>query len=236
MLPLLAAAVAPNGTVLGVDYSLPHVERARQLAHAHGLQEIVTIEVADLRAELPVAPHSCDAIWIADVLYPDTVGEPVVTVARLARLLKSGGVLAVFYGNWLRPIYLPGYARLEHLISAAREARYARERTWQGQFHPERALAWLRAAGLEACRLHVFPVVYSQPLPQPVREYITTAILAGHYAGAVAALGLAAELSPEDEVLWQQLSDPMSPDFILDQPDYYCVASPLLALGRRTAE
>lgn len=185
-----------------------------------------------MRAELPVAPHSCDAVWIADVLYPDTVGDPAVTVARLARLLKPGGVLAVFYGNWLRPTYLPGYARLEHLIGAAREARYAHERGWQGQFHPECALTWLRTAGLEDFRLHLFPVLYSQPLPQPVREYITTAIFGGHYAGAVAALGQATGLSPEDEALWQQLSDPMSPDFILDQPDYYCVASPILALGR----
>lgn len=38
VLPLLARAVAPSGTVLGVDYSLPHVQRARQLAQAHGLQ------------------------------------------------------------------------------------------------------------------------------------------------------------------------------------------------------
>lgn len=84
--------------------------------------------VVDVRAELPAAAHSCDAIWIADVLYPDMVGEPAGAVTRLARLLKPGGVLGVFYGNWLRPVYLPGYARLEYLIGAAREAHYARSR------------------------------------------------------------------------------------------------------------
>jgi arsenite methyltransferase len=235
VLPLLAAAVMPSGTVLGLDYSLAHVERARQLMQAHGLQNVVTVEVADLRVELPVAPHSCDAIWIADVLYPDTVGQPAAVVRRLARLLSPGGILAVFYGNWLRPVYLPGYARLEHLIGAAREARYASERPSQGQFHPECALAWLRGAGLQECRLQLFPVLHTQPLPQAVREYIATAIFAGHYAEAVAARDADAGLSPEDEALWRRLSDPTSPDCLLEQPDYYCAVSPILALGRRMA-
>lgn len=78
----------------------------------------------------------------------------------------------------------------------------------------------MRTAGLQECRLHLFPVLYTQPLPQPVCKYIATAIFAGHYADAVAALGEGTGLSPQDEALWQQLSDPTSPDFILDQPDY----------------
>jgi SAM-dependent methyltransferase len=235
VLPLLGAGVAPNGMVLGLDVSTPHVERARQLAHERGFQDAITVAVADLRADLPVAPQSCDAVWSADVLYPDTVGDPGAVVARLSRTLKPGGVLAIFYGNWLRPLYLPGYARLEHLICAARETMYTRGRLWQGQPHPERALAWLRGAGLTACRLQLFPVVYAQPLPAAVRRYITTAILGGHYADAVAAGGHDVGMSAEDEALWRRLADPTSSDFILDQPDYYCAASPILALGRHVA-
>jgi SAM-dependent methyltransferase len=232
VLPLLYAGVAPSGMVLGLDVSTPHVERARQLARERGLQNAITVAVADLRADLPVAPQSCDAVWIADVLYPDTVGDSGAAVARLSRTLKPGGVLAIFYGNWLRPLYLPGYARLEHLICAARETLYARERHWQGQPHPERPFAWLSGAGLTACRLQLFPVVYAQPLPEAVRRYITTAILGGHYADAVAACGHDVGMNAEDEAQWRRLADPASSDFILDQPDYYCVISPLLALGQ----
>lgn len=232
VLPLLAAGVAPGGAVFGLDSSLPHVERARKLAHARGIAEAVTVEVADLRAELPVASASCDAVWTADVLYPDTVDDPAAVTVRLARTLTPGGVLAIFYGNWLRPMYLPGYARLEHLICAARETFYLRERTWEGPPHPERALAWLAGAGLTDLDVRVLPVVYRQPLPGAARQYIASAIFDGHYTEAVAECGRAVGMSAADEALWRRLSDPASPDYLLDQPDYYCLLSPLLALGR----
>jgi SAM-dependent methyltransferase len=231
VLARLCASVAPTGNVLGLDYSVPHVERARQMLREQGLEHVATVEVADLRAELPVAPQSRDAVWAADVLYPDTVGDPGAVVARLAHVLMPEGVLAIFYGNWLRPIYLPGYARLEHLICAARELQYQRERPWQSSLHPERPLAWLEAAGLVARSMRVLPVIYTQPLPHAVRQYVTTAILRNHYANAVANCGKDVRLTAEDESLWRRLSDPASPDFILDQPDYYCVVSPLLAIG-----
>lgn len=149
------------------------------------------------------------------------VGDSGAVVTRLSRTLTPGGVLAIFYGNWLRPLYLPGYARLEHLICAARETMYARERAWQGQPHPERPLAWLRGAGLTGCRLQVLPVVYLQPLPEAVREYLGAAILGGHYADAVAACGREVGMTAEDEALWRRLSDPASPEYILDRSDYY---------------
>lgn len=232
VLPLLAADVAPGGTVIGLDSSLPHVERARRLAEERGIAEAVTVEVADLRAELPVAPASCDAVWTADVLYPDTVGDPAAIAARLAQTLKPGGVLAIFYGNWLRPIYLPGYARLEHLIGAARETLYAHERTWQGAPHPERALDWLASAGFIKSQVRVFPIVYRQPLPVAARHYIASAIFAGHYAEAVAERGHDIDMTAADMDLWRRLSDPASPEYLLDHPNYFCVLSPLLALGR----
>jgi hypothetical protein len=81
------------------------------------------------------------------VLYPDTAGNSDAIIARLGRTLKAGGVLAIFHGNWLRPLYLPGYGRLEHLIChlicSARETVYARGHPWHGRVHPERPLAWL---------------------------------------------------------------------------------------------
>lgn len=233
VLPLLHAAVAPGGTVIGVDSSLPHVERARRLLRECGLQDAVTVAVADLCGDLPVAAGSCAAAWAADVLYPDTVGDPGAVVARLARALKPGGVLGIFYGNWLRPLYLPGYARLEHLICAAREAVYAREHAWQGPPHPERPLGWVERAGLDVRGLSLFPVVHRQPLPNLVRRYIATAILGGHYARAVVAGGEAIGMTTEDAALWQRLSDPDSPEYVLDQPDYYCAMTAILALGQR---
>jgi hypothetical protein len=212
------------------------VKRARQLLREHGLELNATVEVADLRHDLMIESLSCELVWTSDALYPDTVGDPAPVVAKLAHALKPGGVFAIFYGDWLRPFYLPGYARLEHLICAARELEYQRERPWQGLTHPERPLAWLRAAGLTLQPMQVFSTVYTQPLPDAIRQYIGTAILSGHYTRAVTNCGKAVGMTTEDLDLWQRLSDPSSPDFILDQPDYYCVVSPQLAIGRRASE
>jgi SAM-dependent methyltransferase len=235
VLPLLCAAVAPGGGVLGLDISEPHVATASELIQRYGLQASASAAVADLRAELPVAPAAFDAVWSADVLYPDTVGDPQAVVTTLLRALKPGGLLAVFYGNWLRPIYLPGYARLEHLICAAREAAYARDRAWQGEPHPERALGWLTRASCVECQLRLFPVVYQQPLPAPVRRYIQTAIFGGHYQRAVLNTGRAADITEADVALWARLSDPQDPGSVLVQPDYYCAFIALLAVGRKPA-
>jgi hypothetical protein len=141
------------------------------------------------------------------------------------RTLKPEGLLAIFYGNWLRPMYLSGYSRIEHLICAARETAYARERLWQGAPHPERALGWLQRAGLTSCAIQVLPVVYRQPLPAEVRRYITDAIRGGHYVRAVAA-GDNAGMTAEDLELWRGFANPESPDFLLDQPDYCCALTP----------
>jgi SAM-dependent methyltransferase len=233
VLPLLYEGVAPTGTVVGLDISSPHVARARDLVRMWGLQDAITVEVADLTAELPVEPASCDVVWSADVLYPDTVGDSGAVVSRLSRLLKPGGSLAIFYGNWLRAMYLPGFARLEHLICAAREMSYARERPWEGHAHPERALDWLRDASLTACQLKAFPLVYRQPLPTDVRQYVTSAILNGHYARAVMESGRDVGMTVDDDTLWRRISDPEHADYVFDQPEYYCVLSPLLVFGYR---
>jgi arsenite methyltransferase len=233
VLPLLHAAVSPGGAIVGLDLSVPHVERARTLVWQRGLQDSVSLEVADLCADLPIADATFDAVWSADVLYPDTVGDPLEVVARLKRTLRPGGVLAIFYGNWLRPIYLPGYARLEHLICAAREALYTHERAWQGEPHPERALSWLQRAGFTNCQVSLSPVVHQQPLPDAVRRYIQTAIFAHHYQRAIAEGGTYVGMTAADRDLWSRLTDPQHPDYLLDRPDYYCALTPLLAAGEQ---
>ena len=94
------------------------------------------------------------------------------------------------------------------------------------------ALAWLAGAGLGDLELRAFPVIHRQPLPGAVRRYITGAIFGGHFADAVVEGRRTVGMTDADEDLWRRLSDPAGPDDLLDQPDYYCALTPLLALGR----
>lgn len=233
VLPLLHKSVVPGGKVVGLDLSAAHIERARALVRQWAIADDVTVDAADLRADLPMTNDTFDVIWTADVLYPETVGDPGEAVSRLWRALRPGGQLAIFYGNWMRPIYLPGYARLEHQICAARETAYERECAWQGETHPECALGWLQSSSFINCYIKTYPVVYQQPLPDAVRRYIQMAIFGNHYQWAIEEGGTTGGMTAADLDLWSRLSDPAQPAYVLDRPDYYCAVTALLAVGEK---
>lgn len=232
--PFWAERVGATGTILGIDGSEPHLVAAQQQIEQHGLQKIVQLQSADLTQDLPVLPVSFDVVWIADVIYPSDFDDPVALVQRLSTVLKPGGTLAIFYGNWLRPLFLPGYARLEHLICATKEFEYADSRSWDRAFHPEQAAAWMRKAGLEEVHVEVFPSRHEQPLPPNVRTYLAHHALPEYYGQPLKSHGHHVGITESDYNLWQQLTDPEGSSYILNQPDYYCVTCALLATGRKS--
>jgi len=231
--PIWAARLGSTGTITGVDGSEAHLAAAQHLVERHGLQDVVRLQVADLTQDLPLPPNAFDAVWIADVIYPSDFADPVVLTQRLGTVLKPGGTLAIFYGNWLRPLFLPGYARLEHLICATKEFAYADTRAWEGALHPEMAAAWMRAAGLHDVHVDVLPSRHEQPLPAQVRAYLGQHALPNYYGQPLLSHGHRVGLTEADRQLWQQLTDPTAATYILDQPDYYCIASALLVTGRK---
>jgi SAM-dependent methyltransferase len=147
-------------------------------------------------------------------------------VSELFQVLKPSGFLALFYGNWLRR-----HSRLEHLISIAKELTYARERAWEGHNHPECAQRWLRESGCDPTMLQFLPVTYHQPLPADVRRFLTQYSLGQFYDQAIEEFGMRLGFDAADRVLWRSLSNPESPEFILDRPDYVCLQVAMLAVG-----
>jgi SAM-dependent methyltransferase len=231
--PILRGAIGPTGEILAVDASTTHLAKAREQIALYKLEKSVKLEKVNLLEDLPFPKNHFDAIWIADVIFPSLFKSPSELVRRLKDALKPEGTFAIFYGNWLRPLFLPGYARLEHLICAAKELKNAKERSWEGHIHPECALSWLREAGFTSLRLDLLPVHYRYPLPEKVYEYVGTYGLRTYYAEAVEAYGQTVGMSQEDRALWEHISNPHQPEYLLDQPDYYCAAFALLAVGQK---
>ncbi|HZD02701.1 MAG TPA: methyltransferase domain-containing protein [Actinomycetes bacterium] len=86
-----AQLVGPSGRVVGIDFTIEQLDKARRLAAGAGLQ---WVEFREGRIERPPADdHSADCVISNGVinLSPDKEG----VFARAARLLRPGGRLAV---------------------------------------------------------------------------------------------------------------------------------------------
>lgn len=230
---LLLDTLGSEVEIVGIDCSIPHLETAAKCIASNSLQESVELARADLASPLPFPDGCFDGVWSSDVITPDDFANIPNVVAEFFRVLKAGGFLALFYGNWLRQQLLPGYSRLEHRIGIAREFTFARERTWEGHNHPECAERWLLEAGFESTMLRLIPVSYRHPLPPDIRRYLSDYSLGTFYELAIREFGAHAGFNAADLDLWSRLSDPASPEFILDRPDYFCSQVAMLAVGRK---
>ena len=154
---LAARAIAKrpefSGMVLGIDLSPRFIETATRLAVEEGLHERLAFRAGDTR-QLDFAEASFDAV-VAHTLVSH-VADPLSVVRLAARLLKPGGMLGVFDGD---------YASLTFGNADAERGRAGDEALIRAVVTSPRAMRqmprMLRAAGLElvACFPHVLAEV-----------------------------------------------------------------------------
>lgn len=89
-LPALRAVVGPRGTVLGVDLTPAMLEAAVRA----GRTESGTLIRADV-ARLPLRDGALDAVFGAGLI--SHLARPEADTAELARVVRPGGVLALFH-------------------------------------------------------------------------------------------------------------------------------------------
>jgi SAM-dependent methyltransferase len=227
--PLLAE-LSGDAPVIGIDLSRPHLARAAEAVKRRGLGGRVRLAAADLRDQLPFVDDAFAWAWAADVLWPDIVAKPIRVVAELARVVRPGGRIGVFFGNWPRAVFLPGYSHIEHVLSDAAEQQCFRRRLAPGAHH-ENAVGWLRAAGCSDLAVSSFLVQHRQPLTEPVRRYIQAVIFTEYRQPLVGARARRLGLSEADWRTWLRLSDPNSPTNLLRHEDYYCLLIGELMVG-----
>ncbi len=86
-----------TGSVAGIDLSPHLVAAATRLAGAEGVSQRVTFQSGDVRS-LPFADASFDAV-VAHTLISHVSG-PLAVLQEAARVLKPGGTLGVFDGDY----------------------------------------------------------------------------------------------------------------------------------------
>jgi ubiquinone/menaquinone biosynthesis C-methylase UbiE len=224
---LLDEATAGRATILGLDVSEPHLAAARGEIARHGLDDRVAVRQADLRERLPLPDAAVDWALAADVLWPSLFARPPAVVAEVARVVRPGGTVAVwFYSS--RGVILPGHPDVDHYLDLATEQGWFGART--GNAHHEQAAGWLRAAGLTGIDISWHTVSGRAPLTRVGADYLGGYWLPERRALAreqLAAVGMGDEAWQR----WRELSDPDAPGYALGQEAYHFLQFGMLVRG-----
>ncbi len=207
----LAGAVGPTGRVTGLDICAEFLRHAKRLVDNSGLSERIFLREGDVRRP-PFKKDIFDWAWSSSCVgYAESI-EPVPALKELARVVKPGGIVAIF--AWSSERLLPGYPLLESRLHATSSGLAPFVKGKKPELHFSRALGWLRRAGLEGLKAQTFAGEAYAPLEKDVRSALA-ALLEMRWPG------VEAELTREDASEYRRLCVPESPDFILNHPDYH---------------
>ncbi len=206
----LAEAVGLGGHITGMDMSPEFLERGREIAEEAGLGDRISFEKGDI-SSLPFDDNSFDWLWSSDC-----VGygpwEPVPLLKEMARVVKPGGVVAL--AAWSSQSFLPGFPLLEARLAATPVGLAPFIPGKDPGKHFLRALGWFRELGFVELRAEVFAKAICAPENEGMRNSLV-------YMFESRWNEVESELEPEDREEFQLLCNPDSPDFIVDNPDYY---------------
>ncbi|MCA0452441.1 MAG: class I SAM-dependent methyltransferase [Chloroflexi bacterium] len=237
VLLLLDKRLHATGHIWGSDNSPTLLAIAREQVRQHGLTERVSLFCADFGDPFPLPDNSLDWVWTADVL--TSIGEKrgfssEDVMRDMARIVKPGGQVAVFLGNRLGAVYLPGYAHIENSLATAANLNFRKRDQLHASFENENVLGWMRAASLAQLHISAHIAQYQAPLHPDIIRYIQRYIFEAEY-GCTPELKAYAHgigLTEEEWQVWLDISDPQSPNYLLTRDDYYCVRFGILATGR----
>ena len=218
---LLAEEVGPGCHVIGLDLSSEFLIVAKEIAKKSGISEQISFQEGDMN-QLPFDKDSFDWVWSADCVGYAPL-ETLPLIKELARVVKPGGSVAIL--AWSSQQLLPGYPLLEARLNATSSGIAPFVKGQRPEFHFLRALGWFRDAGLEELKVHTFAGDVHAPLSNNICNALIS-LFQMRWGEPEA------ELSQEDGATYQRLSQPDSPDFILNLTDYYAFFTYSLFQGK----
>jgi SAM-dependent methyltransferase len=220
-------AVAPHGTVVGIDLAAAHVTAARAGSSGQARSSAqVTVLQADVM-QPPLAPRSFDLVWSVNTI--NHLREPLAGVRVLASLLCPGGRIAVGQSSLLPEMFFAWDSRLERLTTEAVH-RYYRDRYGlvERELADTRSLVGLlRRAALRNVRVQTFIIERVSPLNQADEAYLLEAIFRDTWGER-----LRPYLSDQDYDELTALCDPRHPAFALRRTDFHFLQTFTLAVGQ----
>lgn len=207
---LLAEAVGTKGHVVGLDISPDLLAYAEQMVEETDFSERIAFQQGDI-CQLPFDTNAFDWAWSMDCVGYIPL-EPLPLIQELARVVKPGGHIAIL--AWSSEKLLPGYPMLEARLNSTISGIAPFVGSQKPASHFMCAMKWLREAGLEDVVANTLVGDAYAPLPDAIRSDLLELLQMRWH-------DVESELSPTDWLEYKRLCQLGSPDFILDQPDYY---------------
>jgi demethylmenaquinone methyltransferase/2-methoxy-6-polyprenyl-1,4-benzoquinol methylase len=207
---LLAEAVGQFGHVVGLDIESEFLDYAKRIAMEIGLINRVSFKQGNVN-NLPFENETFDWVWSMDCVgYHPDLG--LQTMKELLRVLKPGGSIALIF--WSSQIILPGYPILEAHLNATTAGIGPFVKGKKPESHYLRTLDRYHELKLKNIKVKTFVNDVHAPFSNKLYNGLK-ALLQMRWSN------VESELSDADWAEYQSISDPNSPDFILNLPDYY---------------
>jgi ubiquinone/menaquinone biosynthesis C-methylase UbiE len=216
----LSDAVAPDGTVIGIDLAQAHVCAARASASTE-----ISVLQADVR-RLPLAPSSVDVVWCVNTI--NHLRDRIAGLRELTSALAPGGRIALGQSSLLPEMFFAWDARLERLtIEAVRQYYRDRYSLSEGDLTDSRCLVGLlRRADLANVRVTTWVIERISPLDRSSERYLLEAVFRDTWGER-----LRPYLSTDDYAELTAACDPNSPAFALRRPDFHFLQTFTLVVG-----
>ncbi len=218
----LSDAVAPDGTVIGIELARAHARAART-----ALPDRILVLQADVQKP-PLAAGSFDLIWSVNTI--NHLRRPLAGVQGLVTLLRPGGRLVLGQSALLPEMHFAWDARLERLTTEAVGAYY-RDRyglAEQDLTAVRGLVGLLQAARLRQVSVQTLVIERVAPLDAATEAWLLEAIFRDTWGER-----LRPYLSAADYQALTHLCDPLHPQFALHRPDYHFLQTFTLAVAER---
>jgi ubiquinone/menaquinone biosynthesis C-methylase UbiE len=204
----LMHSIGLAGKIIGVDNTEENLSEARNWLDANTqYQEQLEFQYGDL-SELEFSNNTFDWVWCADVLW---TGDQKL-LQELVRVTKPGGKIALVF--WSNQSLLCGYPELESRLNLAFTKNTFYLTNSQPKSHFMKALGWLQEQGCKETQAASFNSYASNPMDKTIQEALINCF-------SMFWDSLKDHVSKIDYDSYQQLCNPNSKKFILNEFDYF---------------
>lgn len=223
----LAEMVGPTGEILAVDISPAFLEQARWSVRNGAVQDRVRFVRMNLDHS-PLAEGVADLVWCAQSLY--SLPDPTEAVRGMAKLTRTGGRIAIFESDELHHVTLSWPIDLELAIRAAQLRYLEASANKPRKFYVARDLPRIfREAGIRCTDVQSFAFTRWAPFGPSTLGFLDLYLS-----------DLRRRASPflerDARIRFDELVDPDSPRFLLNDPDALVVSVSCLAVADRPTD